>query len=33
MKTEALSLANLTIASTASGGFDPVAAQIELPTP
>jgi hypothetical protein len=33
LKTEALSLANLTIAGTASGGFDPVAAQIELPAP
>ncbi|HEX5713609.1 MAG TPA: HtaA domain-containing protein [Solirubrobacterales bacterium] len=33
LKTEALSLANLTMASTASGGFDPVAAQIALPSP
>jgi len=31
--TEALSLAGLTIAGTAAGGFDPVAAQIVLPAP
>jgi Htaa len=33
LKTEALSLTGLTVAGTASGGFDPVAAQIALPTP
>lgn len=31
LQTEALSLANLTVASTGAGGFDPVAAQIVLP--
>ncbi|HYJ20436.1 MAG TPA: HtaA domain-containing protein [Solirubrobacterales bacterium] len=31
LKTEALSLASLTVLSTATGGFDPVSAQIELP--
>jgi hypothetical protein len=33
LQTEAFSKATLTIASTASGGFDPVAAQIVLPAP
>ncbi|HWM62542.1 MAG TPA: HtaA domain-containing protein [Solirubrobacterales bacterium] len=33
LQTEAFSLANLTIAGTAAGGFDPVAAQIVLPAP
>jgi hypothetical protein len=31
LKTEAFSLASLTILSTATGGFDPLSAQIELP--
>jgi hypothetical protein len=33
LQTEALSLAGLTVASTAAGGFDPIAAQIVLPAP